>query len=87
MIDSLSRAVDSVVVERRYQDEKWGSQRDLPPYLWQAILKEEVAEVNTEVAVLAFKGNNLDALRAELVQVAAVAVAWIEAIDSGLVNG
>jgi hypothetical protein len=41
---------------------------------WSAILVEEVAEVVEEI------GND-ERLRAELVQVAAVAVAWIEAID------
>ena len=43
------------------------------PY-WSAILVEEVAEAVAEI------GDDAK-LRAELVQVAAVAVAWIEAID------
>jgi len=40
---------------------------------WRAILAEEVAE--------AFAESAPESLRAELVQVAAVAVQWIEAID------
>lgn len=40
---------------------------------WRHILDEEVAEALAE--------TEADRLRAELVQVAAVAVAWIEAID------
>jgi hypothetical protein len=40
---------------------------------WRHVLVEEVAEV--------FAENDQAKLRAELVQVAAVAVAWIEAID------
>ncbi|WP_435233323.1 hypothetical protein [Micromonospora aurantiaca (nom. illeg.)] len=40
---------------------------------WRDILTEEVAE--------AYATNDTSELRAELIQVAAVAVAWIEAID------
>jgi hypothetical protein len=43
---------------------------------WLDILIEEVAEAADE----AYEGN-VEALRTELVQVAAVAVAWVEAID------
>lgn len=42
---------------------------------WRDILEEEVAEALAE--------HDPQTLRAELVQVAAVAVAWIEAIDRG----
>lgn len=40
---------------------------------WRDVLEEEVSE--------AFAESDPDALRAELLQVAAVAVAWVEAID------
>ena len=30
--------------ERQRQDDKWGSQRQLPPYTWMTILMEEVGE-------------------------------------------
>ncbi len=40
---------------------------------WAAILMEEVGE--------ALKTSSVEDLRAELVQIAAVAVAWVEAID------
>lgn len=50
--------------------------RALGTLSWPDILAEEVAE-----AVEATYGPDLAALRAELVQVAAVAVAWIERID------
>lgn len=42
---------------------------------WEAVLAEEVAEAMAET-------TDLDALRRELVQVAAVAVAWIEDLDT-----
>ncbi len=59
--------------ERQRQDEKWGVQNhnDLK---WLAILMEEVGEVAKDM--LKYGGD-----RRELVQVAAVAVAWMEAID------
>jgi hypothetical protein len=43
---------------------------------WMHILAEEIAEAREEAS-----HSNVDALRKELVQVAAVAVSWIEAID------
>ena len=43
---------------------------------WRDVLDEEIAEAYAE--------ENPDALRAELIQVAAVAVAWVESIDRRL---
>jgi len=43
---------------------------------WSGILVEEIAE-----AVEAASMANYDALRTELIQVAAVAIAWLEALD------
>jgi hypothetical protein len=43
------------------------------PLTWLDILREEVAE--------AFAEGDVDTLRAELIQVAAVAAQWVEAID------
>lgn len=48
---------------------------------WADILVEEVAEAHDEA-----DAGAVDRLRAELVQVAAVAVAWIEAIDRRIVH-
>ncbi len=58
--------------ERQRQDDKWGSQRHLPPYTWMTILMEEVGEVAQ--AALEQDPN----YATELVQVAAVAVAALE---------
>lgn len=44
---------------------------------WQQVLEEETAE--------AFASSDYETLRAELIQVAAVAVAWIEDLDTRLV--
>lgn len=75
MIPKIEIVVD-ILRERGRQDEKFGANRPLSAP-WLGILMEEVGEAATET----FDGN-LEDLRAELVQVAAVAVAWIESIDA-----
>ncbi len=62
--------------ERLRQNEKWGEDRHLSPLLWNAILTEEVGEVAKEVL------EKCPSLRDELIQVAAVALAWLEDIDN-----
>ena len=70
-------AMGAVKEERERQDAKWGSQRDLPNPTWLAILVEEVGEV-----AKAILERDEEGLNKEIVQVAAVAVAMIEAIDA-----
>ncbi|MGD8172171.1 MazG-like family protein [Vibrio sp. TRT 21S02] len=70
----LTEALVSTMNEMSAQDEKWGADRELSPFMWNAILVEEVGEVSK--AILEKEG-----LREELVQVAAVALQWIENID------
>lgn len=66
-----------VASERMRQDRKWGPSASRPvPSL--RILIEEVGEV-----AKAMQDETDDELRAELVQVAAVAVAMVEGIDRG----
>lgn len=81
-VSPTDEVLDHVAAERERQDEKWGEQNHLD-WVWNAILMEEVGEAAEEVLTTAFgaaaKGHG--DLRSELVQVAAVAVAWIEAID------
>lgn len=69
-------AVCSALIEMQNQDTEWGENRIQNGLLWQAILSEEVGEVAQEVL-----HQDLDLMRAELVQVAAVALNWIKAID------
>ena len=64
----FAEIVDADVAKMACQDAADGGYLD-----WLHILREEVAE--------AFAESNPVALRAELIQVAAVAVAWVEAID------
>lgn len=63
-----------VMAERARQDEKWGPDRDLDDLLWLAILSEEVGE--TAKAII-----EPEDVWAELVQVAAVALAWLECME------
>lgn len=65
-----------ISAERRHQDAKWGSQRHLDDTYWATILGEEFGEACQD----ALEANPVG-LREELIQVAAVAVAWIEALD------
>ena len=74
-----------ISAERQAQIDKWGHQRELHPSLWFLSLGEEVGEVAN--AILELKEFDSDlrertAARAhlleEIVQVAAVAVAWLE---------
>ncbi|MEU7890482.1 hypothetical protein AB0B54_33685 [Microbispora bryophytorum] len=94
---SLHRALSDVAAERAAQDARWGLQEHPdgtgPAYApeadlakqavtdaaaegrltWRHILHEEVLE--------AFAEEDADRLRAELVQVAAVAVKWVQELD------
>ena len=63
--------------ERQRQDDKWGKQRH-PFDTWITVLTEEVGEA----AERSLKGDRAG-LRKELIEVAAVAVAAIEHLDSG----
>jgi hypothetical protein len=78
------KALEDVYNERVRQDEKWGSQESNADTVWLAILTEEVGESAQEVLTREFgveSGKGHGDLREELVQVAAVAVAWIECLD------
>lgn len=76
----MNPAMESVIEEREQQDLRWGGNRRLPAAVWHAILSEEVGVAAREVlAVRDHQGS--EHLRAALVQVAATAVAWIEALD------
>lgn len=75
------RAVSDVIIEMDRQDDKWGADRDQKYLLWNAILLEEVGEVNNELLDIHFRDKNSEDLREELVQVAAVTMQWIENID------
>lgn len=82
----MADALDDIVSERAQQDEKWGQQNHALT-VWLAILTEEVGEVAEAILharprVGKDRGyDGIPEVRAELVQVAAVALAALEYID------
>lgn len=85
--DNQNPVIQSILSERQRQDEKWGEQNH-PPMAWMGILGEEFGELCQAVNETHFnngpeeraKGGYAN-MRAEAVQVAAVAVQFIEALD------
>lgn len=73
-----TKVYDLINEERTRQDDKWGSQRQLHPERWLIILMEEVGEAAEAALDLPLTGIEY---RKEMVQVAAVAVAALEAFD------
>lgn len=67
--------------ERERQDAKWGDaiDRDLALTTWLTVLVEEVGEAAEAILKGPRRSQGRGQLRAELIQVAAVAVAMIEA--------
>lgn len=83
----VSNAVQAVIDERRRQDIKWGLQDHEPQY-WVGILGEEFGELCEAINETVFdngpearKKGGYENMRREAVQVAAVAVGFIEALD------
>lgn len=78
--------IREIIEERSRQDLKWGEQNWIDP-AWTSILSEEVGEAAREANDGTWpphdktREESTRRLRKELIQVAAVAVAWIEAID------
>lgn len=69
--------------ERQRQDEKWGEQNH-NPYIWIAILLEEIGELARAVMEYHFREGATKDINNELIQVVAVAKAMFE---SGKRNG
>lgn len=83
----MESAIQSIIQERTRQDAKWG-QQDHEPMAWMGILGEEFGELCEAVNETHFnngpearKKGGYENMRAEAVQVAAVAVSFIEALD------
>ena len=70
-------AAYAVLAERMRQDEKWGEQNH-SPLKWLAILMEEVGEVSKAILESPDVEKTTDEMKEEIVQVAAVALCWIE---------
>lgn len=72
--------LDDVMRERLRQDSLWGKQEH-DDGAWSLILGEEFGEVCKAALEIQFDLKDDEPLRKELVQVAAVAVNWIEALE------
>ena len=75
--DATRFVLTDVMDERKHQDREWPGQATAEDTPWLAILTEEVGEVARATLGNEDAGN----LRQELIQVAAVAVAWVEWMD------
>jgi len=67
---------EAIQIERMVQDDKWGKDRNLSGFEWLVILMEEVGESAEQVLE-----SNDELLKNELIQVAAVAVAYLERLE------
>jgi NTP pyrophosphatase (non-canonical NTP hydrolase) len=78
----LTPALESVLDERKKQDDKWGEQNH-NPYIYHAILVEEVGELAQAILQTQFGGKHggFSNMRKEAIHVAAVALAWVECLD------
>jgi len=77
--DDVQKAIDADIYdERRKQEQIWGAQEHADEW-WLAILTEEVGEAAQGVLHEHFGGPAT--VRYEVVQIAAVAQAWLERID------
>lgn len=77
-IGTMEDICDEVISERQRRHDKFGDQSHIPRTLMLAVLMKEVGEVAK--AIIEDFANQ--AVRAELIQVAAVAVQMIEHIDN-----
>lgn len=78
----VSKALDSILAERKRQDQKWGEQNH-NPYIYLAILVEEVGELAEAILQTQFGGpkGGWKNVRKEAAHCAAVGLAVIECLD------
>lgn len=80
-MQTVQQVLQEVLAERVRQETKWGQQNH-NPFRWNAILGEEVGEVSNALCENWNEKKELyPHLREELIQVAAVAVAFVESLD------
>lgn len=68
-------ALAAIDMERNSQDSIWGEQNH-PNLFWLSLLAEEFGEVARDI-----NDKNLENIKSEIVQTAAVCVAWLECIE------
>jgi len=70
-----AEVLENVLAERERQDSIWGDQRDNTDDTWALIALEEFGEVAKDI-----NDNKLGSAYTEIIQVAAVMVAWAESL-------
>ena len=70
-----AKVVENVLAERERQDSIWGDQRDNADATWTLIALEELGEVAKDI-----NETKLGSAYTEIIQVAAVMVAWAESL-------
>jgi NTP pyrophosphatase (non-canonical NTP hydrolase) len=73
-------ALNDILAERKRQNLKWGEQNH-DDATWALIVGEEFGEVQQAILHDRFGGKAAGTTRAELVQLAAVCLQWLECID------
>ena len=75
-----TKALSDVLAEMQRQDAKWGADRNQDPFIWGAILGEEVGEFHQAVLHDRFGGKAAGTSREEAVQIAAVgsSATWVK---------
>ncbi len=76
--ERICEILDEIHRERRAQDRKFGDQTGKGIPKWHAILAEEAGEASKEICEILHGGGSRENLREELIQTAAVAVAFIQ---------
>jgi len=76
MQDLMAKLIAEVVAERERQTAMWG-EPEHDNFVWLAILAEELGEVSGA----ALEGSSVN-IRREIIHVAAVALAWLECIET-----
>lgn len=79
--DLTGNAMKLVAEERQRQFQKWGDQSRLSILEWVAILGEEFGEVSKEAVEHHFQNRSLLSFKKEVVQMTAVGVQMLEAIE------
>lgn len=83
---TVRQVLCEVQIERSLQDAKWGEQNH-DDYRWLAIAGEEFGEAAQAALHDEFGGDHAGTLRQELIQAAAVLVAWVQCIDRRAAQG
>lgn len=83
---ATAHVMTTIEHERDAQDEKWGFPQRNTPCEWSSILAEEVGELARELNELNFGRGDNARMRAEAVQVAAVAVSILVHDELGFIT-